>query len=173
MVNRLSTLLFPGILLLAVFLPGRDTNNYAGLFLTASSLFVTCVLLNKGLTGFFSNMLSRWLGTISFPLYLIQAPVFFIVTLNLYNNVERSESAAVVINMATILIALALARGLVFADVLGIKTARVIGRYFVTGPLPATAQAVPDDLPVPSISIPFGTSRVETVRPARRESASE
>lgn len=173
MVNRLSTIVFPGILLLATFLPGKDTNNYPGLFLIVSSLFVTCVLLNNSLTGFFSNRVSRWLGTISFPLYLIQAPVFFIVSLNLYNYVERSVPGAIAINLATILIALALAPGLVFADVLGIKTARFIGRHFVASPLPVKAQAVPADMPVPAISIPSVTPYAETVRTARRESASE
>lgn len=173
MVNRLSTIVFPGILLLATFLPGKDTNNYPGLFLTVSSLFVTCVLLNKSLTAFFSNTVSRWLGTISFPLYLIQAPVFFIVSLNLYNHVERSLPVATAINLATILIALALARGLVFADALGIKTARFIGRHFVASPLRAKAQAVPGNMPVPAIAIPSLMPCAETVRTARRESASE
>ena len=147
--NRLSTMLFPGILLLATFLPGSDTTLYPDVFLTLSASFVTCVLLNKSLTGFFSNTVSRWLGTISFPLYLIQAPVFFVVTLNLYNSVERSVLAAIVINLATLLIALALARGLVFADVLGIKTARFLGRHFVANLPSAQAQAILGDTSMP------------------------
>lgn len=173
MVNRVSTVLFSGILILAIFLPGRDTNNYPGFFLTVSTAFVTCVLLNKGLTGFFSNTVSRFLGTISFPLYLIQAPVFFLVTLNLYNSFERSMQAAIAINLATIMIALALARGLVSTDVLGITTARSIGRYFVKTPLPIPAQAVLGDMPASSISIPSVTPCAETLRTGRRESASE
>lgn len=134
--NRLSTIFIPGILILALFLPGKDTNEYPGLFFTVSSGFVACVLLNQRLTGFFSNRISRWLGTISFPLYLIQAPVFFTVTLNLYNAVERSALGAIAINLVTVVIALSLARGLVITDVLGVRTARVIGRYVVASQAP-------------------------------------
>ena len=123
MLFLLSASLMMPTLYWTTLLPGQDHKVY----LAVSSLFVFCVIANDRLTGFFSNKMSRFLGEISFPLYLIHAPVFAALSLHLYTYFGWSSYSAIAINLFAMLVSLTMARWLVCVDQLGIKASKLIG----------------------------------------------
>ena len=62
------------VLLAASWLPLRGPDLTAGFSILAVCL-VFCIFANSTLSKFFRNSVSRWLGEISFPLYVIHFPV--------------------------------------------------------------------------------------------------
>ncbi len=69
--NSLAALLFLGIVVLVTYWDPRGPNN---LFLMSSGI-VLAVTYSSLLRQFFSSAVSRFLGRISFPLYLLQIPI--------------------------------------------------------------------------------------------------
>jgi peptidoglycan/LPS O-acetylase OafA/YrhL len=55
---------------------------------------------------FFSNALSRWLGKISFPLYLVHAPVIYSVSLGLAMLLDRQGVDAAAARLAAAFVTL-------------------------------------------------------------------
>lgn len=142
----LSTVLIIPTLYWMTLLPGQDHKLY---FVT-SSLFVFCVITHDGIADFFSNKLSRFLGKISFPLYLIHIPVFAVMSLRLYAYWGWSTYSAVAINTFTILVSVTMAWCLVCGDQLGIKIAKLLGNAVVQeAKLSSEARVEPTGLPCP------------------------
>ena len=144
--HALSTFLMIPTLYSMTLLPGQDHKFY----LVTASLFVFCVIANNRMADFFSNRFSRFLGTISFPLYLIHIPVFAVLSLRLYTYMGWTTYSAVAINLLTILVSITLAWCLVYGDRLGIKIAKLLGNAVVqdTAP-PGEARMKLTDLPCP------------------------
>lgn len=132
MLSGLSFFLIIPTLYATTLLPGKAH----GVYLVISSLFVFCAITNRQLVELLSNRLSRFLGNISFPLYLIHAPVFAVLTLNLYTYFGWSFHSALVIDAITIIVSMVLARSLVFVDRCGMSASRFIGAAFVKAPDP-------------------------------------
>jgi peptidoglycan/LPS O-acetylase OafA/YrhL len=56
-----------------------------------AAVMLLCIYSNKGITGFFSNRISQFLGKISFPIYLVQLPVIVAITSYLIVWSQRNE----------------------------------------------------------------------------------
>ena len=62
-----------GIVAVIVMTAGRVVPRHLDMFMAC--IFVFSVQCHSGLAGFFRNSLSRFLGEISFPLYLVHFPI--------------------------------------------------------------------------------------------------
>lgn len=79
--SRAAWMLFIAGLACAALLPANDA-QHPWPYLGVACLLTVPVMFNQRLAGLLSGPLSRFLGRISFPLYLIHAPLFFAYGLN-------------------------------------------------------------------------------------------
>lgn len=112
----------------ALALPDLARGSY---FAVSTCIFTGCVFSER-LCAFFENAVSRFLGRISFSLYLVHAPVLWILTLNLArwtNSHGLGVPGLLGTAFITIVTALLAARALVPVDEFGISTSRRFGRW--------------------------------------------
>jgi peptidoglycan/LPS O-acetylase OafA/YrhL len=106
----------------------------------ATCFFATCIVISvsfsRNLKSFFSNKLSKYLGRISFPLYLIQIPVICSFSSFLYLKFPTLGLGQVTANLinffATVALALVVATLLLPVEKLSVTYSKKIGRLFIT-----------------------------------------
>ncbi|MGZ5179075.1 MAG: acyltransferase family protein [Ramlibacter sp.] len=103
------------------------------LYLALATLLVAACIFGKPARVFLSNKLSQFLGAMSFPLYLIHAPVFYAFTLNFWHE-DSPASQKFAVQMATVALSLVAARLFIPADRLGIKTSKWLARLLTDAP---------------------------------------
>jgi peptidoglycan/LPS O-acetylase OafA/YrhL len=112
----------------ALALPDLARGSY---FAVSTCIFAGCAFGDR-LRSFLQNAVSRFLGRISFSLYLVHAPVLWILSLRLAHWTNgRGLGAPGLLGAAlvTIVTALLAARALVSVDEFGISTSRHFGRW--------------------------------------------
>lgn len=115
-------------------------DNYADA--TGSYYLVTASILTFGFIFFpqsevfFSNALSRYLGKISFPLYLIHSSVLFAYAIHVYHLAGTSPSVGtkVVLNLSTVLVAIIAATFLVPVDRLSVTVSKHFSAFLLSKP---------------------------------------
>jgi peptidoglycan/LPS O-acetylase OafA/YrhL len=110
----------------------ETANHY---LVTASILTFGFIFLPQSET-FFSNALSRYLGKISFPLYLIHSSVLFAYAINVYHLAGAAPSFAtkVVLNLSTVLVAIIAATCLVPFDRLSVTVSKRFSAFLLSKP---------------------------------------
>ncbi len=113
---------------------GSHFQGDRALCLLASGIVAT-VSLSKTLRGLFSTRLSRFLGRISFPIYLIQIPVICSWSSYWFMKLPSlgfSNAAAIALNLSTtIMICLALSVALLPLDKFSISASKTLGRLLL------------------------------------------
>lgn len=92
-----------------------------------SALFVGGCIATTSVRAFLSNSLSRYLGTISFPLYLVHGPMLHLIGEPALRAYGYSTTLALGLNLAIICFSFAFAHLLLPVDQWAQKTARAIG----------------------------------------------
>jgi len=99
-----------------------------------ASMIVAVVIFSPNVSIFFCNKLFRWLGKISFPLYLVHVPI--ICSLGMYTFVKLAEYGigaelgAILCFLIVMLISLIVANFLTFVDTGTLKFLKVMKRKF-------------------------------------------
>ena len=107
-------------LISCALLPPTDHGKWS-IFIAVPIVF--CAVSNAQVNAFFDRPFSRWLGTISFPLYLNHSVIFYTFAMAMPHGL--------VTNIATDVIALVLATLFVPMDRLGTAVSRWFGRFIV------------------------------------------
>lgn len=81
--------------------------------------------------SFMSTRFSRFLGDISFPLYLIHAPILYVVGLPLYMAHQDSIGMKILAAAIAIIVSIIAAFMLIPVNTLAMKVSRFVGRNFV------------------------------------------
>lgn len=119
-------LLLPAIYFCTVFNADEPLNTY----LLTATLITFCLIFNPQMTNILSGKLSRFLGKISFTLYLTHGPLFLLYTVNLYRIINPSYIGswpiALLVDLSTVLVCIVAAWVLVPIDKLGIKVGKVM-----------------------------------------------
>jgi peptidoglycan/LPS O-acetylase OafA/YrhL len=129
---RVSTAMF--LLFLPAFygatlLPEAGPNPEWAYLAVASLLTISCVF-SRPLAAFLSGRLSRFLGRISFPLYLIHGPLMLAYGNNTYRLIETpTDLERVLLNVSTVLVCIACATLLAPIDRWGIAAAKRFSAY--------------------------------------------
>ena len=127
---RMSTpafLLFLPAFYGATLLPKAGPNPEWAYLVVASLLTVSCVF-SRPLATFLSGGLSRFLGKISFPLYLIHGPLFLAYANNVYRWVDApTDVQKALLNLSTVVVSIVCATLLIPIDRWGITAAKRVG----------------------------------------------
>jgi peptidoglycan/LPS O-acetylase OafA/YrhL len=116
--------------ILATQLPNAGSGHYLSV---ATLLFLGCVFSNF-MRGLLEAGASKFLGRISFSLYLVHSPVLFVVGLRLSRFVDSFNVRAVGLlsaGTAVVITAVIVARALVFVDEASIAFSRRLGRSII------------------------------------------
>lgn len=140
--HRFSTaammLAIPGVYGASV-LPKDATANNGAYFAVGALLTIACIF-SRPLSGLLSGPVSRFLGRISFPLYLIHGPLMLAYGNNAYRWVdEPTDVQKVLLNLSTVAVSIACATLLAPTDRWGIAAAKRLSTY-VTGKRQAPGQ---------------------------------
>lgn len=111
-----SLWLLPAVLVGCAWLARNEPGRFS---IPAAALITWCAVANLNYVGFLSNKVSRWLGSIAFPLYLTHSTVFFVFSLAMPPGLTT--------NFLTVVVALVLAQIFVPSDRLGIWISRKLG----------------------------------------------
>ncbi|MBN8963577.1 MAG: hypothetical protein J0H71_20815 [Rhizobiales bacterium] len=111
---------------LSLYLPGNTA------LVVGSSLFFAGVILCEPATKFFSNSFGRFLGWISFPLYLAHAPIIFAVGMPIYLWANNSPWLMFLAGMCTAAVSVGLAIAMVPVNDLAMALSRAFGKHFET-----------------------------------------
>ena len=113
-------------------------NEPGRLSIPAAILITWCAISNSHFSAFLGHRLSRWLGSISFPLYLTHSTVFYAFSL--------AMPSGLVTNLLTVAVALVLATIFIPTDRLGVWAARRMGALvFLAGTPKAAGPAKPQN----------------------------
>jgi len=104
-------------------------NKYA--LLCGVVLFFIGVIMSPQARSFMSTRFSRFLGDISFPLYLIHAPILYVVGLPLYMAHQDSIGMKILAAAIAIIVSIIAAFMLIPVNTLAMKVSRFVGRNFV------------------------------------------
>lgn len=104
-------------------------NKYA--LLCGAVLFFIGVIISPQSKTFMSTKCSRFLGTISFPLYLIHAPILYVVGMPLYMAHQDSIGIKILAGFIGIIVAIIAAILLIPVNTLAMNISRFVGRNFV------------------------------------------
>lgn len=131
-----STRRLPGMAGLALLAAGVGIAAMAeerlGLIVLSSVLFFAGAVTSPGAARFFSNRFSRWLGEISFPIYLLHIPVTFAAGLPIY--VRDPDSTVTALAAGCVALAASIVAAVLFIPVntLAMTVARRFGRAMTT-----------------------------------------
>ncbi|QNK65832.1 acyltransferase family protein [Variovorax sp. PAMC26660] len=124
----------------ASLLPKVGPNPEWAYLIVASLLTISCVF-SKTLSTFLSGRLSRFLGRISFPLYLIHGPLMLSYANMVYRWVgDPTDAQKVLLNLSTVALCIACATLLAPIDRWGVAAAKHFSSY-VMGRKSAARQA--------------------------------
>lgn len=125
-------LMVVGVALSAV---GEAPATIASRPMVASMALLAGIMMCRPAQDFFSNRVSRWLGRVSFPLYLIHGPVLFAVSLPLLAALQRAglgdTGARLLTAGVTLPLALLASFALLPVNDLATRLARQFGRMVV------------------------------------------
>lgn len=96
---------------------------------SAISLFAAVCFAGLG-TGALSGSVSRWLGRVSFPLYLIHGPVMF-VFVPMFMWAEADNVKLLAVQIAVVAASLAASHALVPVNKLAVRVSRAVGKTMV------------------------------------------
>jgi len=107
-------------------------------FLASAALISFGVIFDKHAARAMSSKLSRFLGRISFPLYLIHSTVFFSYSLWVFgiwgSTAESSFEVKILLNISTVLVSILAAIALTPADTFGVWLSKKFSAVFVRKP---------------------------------------
>jgi peptidoglycan/LPS O-acetylase OafA/YrhL len=116
----------------ASLLPNEANVHHGAYFAVAFLLTVGCIF-SRPLSDLLSRPVSRFLGRISFPLYLIHGPLMLVYSNAVYHwAVPTSDMKRLLLNLSTLAVCIGCATLMVPIDRLGIGVAKSIGRYVVS-----------------------------------------
>jgi peptidoglycan/LPS O-acetylase OafA/YrhL len=133
--GKLSTaamfLAIPGVYA-ASLLPKEADEHHAAYFAVALLLTVGCIF-GRPASSLLSGTLSRFLGRISFPLYLIHGPLMLVYSNAAYHwAMPASDIERLLLNLSTVAVCIACAALLIPVDRLGISAAKSFASYVVS-----------------------------------------
>ncbi|MGO4395004.1 acyltransferase family protein [Variovorax sp. M-6] len=126
------------------FLP--QIGNPPGAYLFVATLLTTASVFGRPIAGFLSGGISRFLGRISFPLYLIHGPLMLAYGNNAYRWVDApTDLQKLLLNLSIVAVCIGSATLLAPMDRLGIAFAKrfsafITSRNSVTDSTPAIAE---------------------------------
>ncbi|SHM81623.1 acyltransferase family protein [Bradyrhizobium lablabi] len=124
------------------FLP--DSARHTGIYLVVASVLTTASVFGGPISNFLSGGLSRFLGRISYPLYLIHGPLLLAYANNAYRWIESpSGYQKLLLNLSTVVVCIAAAALLVPMDRLGIRSAKWVAAFLTTAGGETNHQAEP------------------------------
>ncbi|WP_265577145.1 acyltransferase family protein [Pseudomonas protegens] len=131
-VEAISLLLLCFVVVFSYFVKGAPYNNYGSLIAIGVVLFVS---YSKVASGLLSNSVSRFLGTISFPLYLIHVPVIFSMSCLMFVGFYKSgidQIASIYLNIIlTVVFCLVISSLLVPVERRTMRWSKNIGRFIL------------------------------------------
>jgi peptidoglycan/LPS O-acetylase OafA/YrhL len=141
--HRFSTaammLALPGVYAASLLPKDAPANN--GAYFAVGALLTIACIFSRPLSALLSGPVSRYLGRISFPLYLIHGPLMLAYGNNAYRWVaEPTDVQKVLLNLSTVAVSIACATLLAPTDRWGIAAAKRFSGYLM-GPRGAPVEA--------------------------------
>lgn len=155
--------IFPA-LVISWKLPTLSTTPFP-VYLIASSLLCFGFIFNNNFSKLLSGKLSHFLGKISFPLYLVHAPIFYAFSAHLYQiaGSDPSDATKFLINIVTVVVAIFVAFLLIPVDQLGMTLSKKFSKYLCESRSkyrPGSSLASQHD-PLASIALKSGVSPLD------------